>query len=311
MFSRTDRRGFSCLKFLFTFLLVLISIGAASFGTTARAAVGRTPGTFVVSPTGAATYTIPIWSPPGPRGVQPKIALSYNSGSGNGYVGVGWSLSGLSSIYRCNQTYAQDGVPGAVALTDSDVFCMDGQRLRLTAGTYGTAGSTYQTEVANFSLVTAYGSAGNGPAYFSVQGSDGITYEYGYTDGNGNGANSQVLASGTPTADAWLLSKVVDPAGNNFVINYTTLTGLAVPNKILWTPTSAGASTYTYEMDFHYVTNAPQSSVYGYIAGTPFDNTELLSSVVISASGAVVKDYFLDYQISPTTSRERLQTVTE
>lgn len=150
-------------RFLVVVPFLLISAGAALFPASAHAttAAGRTKGSFAVSPTGAATYSIQIWAPPGPNGLQPSIALTYNSQQGNGYLGVGWGLSGLSSIYRCNLTYAQDAAPAPVALVTGDGYCMDGQRLRLTGGTYGTAGSTYQTEVANFVNVTAYGTAGN------------------------------------------------------------------------------------------------------------------------------------------------------
>ncbi len=166
----------------------------ALFSTRLEAAVGRTPGTFGVSPQGAATYTIPIAAPPGPNGLQPQIALSYNSQQGNGTLGVGWNLTGLSSIYRCNLTYAQDAAPAPVSLSTSDGYCLDGQRLRLTSGTYGADGSTYQTEITDFRNVTAYGSAGNGPAYFVVKTPDGHTLQY------GNGGSSQILANGTSTA---------------------------------------------------------------------------------------------------------------
>ena len=134
MFSKAARAGSLDLQVFRTFLIVLMVAGAICFGTAAHAAVGRTPGAFAVSPAGAATYTIPIWTPPGPQGLQPNIALTYNSAQGSGYVGVGWSISGLSSIYRCNRTFAQDGASGPVTLTDNDVFCMDGKRLRLTSG---------------------------------------------------------------------------------------------------------------------------------------------------------------------------------
>jgi hypothetical protein len=136
--------------------------------------------------------------------LQPNVSLVYNSQQGTGYVGAGWTLAGISSIYRCDLTYAQDGSPSTVALATSDGLCLDGQRLRLTSGTQGEAGSTYQTEVANFENVTAYGSAGNGPAYFVVQAPNGTQYEY------GNGRNSQVLASGTITAFQWYLDEVTD-----------------------------------------------------------------------------------------------------
>lgn len=292
-------------------LVTLGFIGALFCSTQAVASFGRTAGQFTVSTSGAAQYTIPIWALPGPRGIQPAISLLYNSQAGIGTLGIGWSLTGLGAIMRCNQTYAQNGTPAPVALAVSDGYCLNGNLLRLTAGTYGTAGSTYQTEIADFSNVTANGTAGNGPASFTVQGRDGLTYEYGYTDTNGNGAGSQVLATGTSTASEWLLSKVIDRTGNNYVINYTTEQGTAVPNTILWTPTSAGASTYTYKMQFNYSTNVPQSSPFKYIAGTVASNTALLSSIEILASGTVVKDYFLGYQASPTTGREELISVKE
>ncbi len=198
-----------------------------------------------------------------------------------------------------------------MALVTSDGYCLNGNRLRLTTGSYGIAGSTYQTEIADFSNVTANGTAGNGPAYFTVQARNGLTYQYGFVDGNGNGANSQVIAYGTTTADYWLLSKIIDRSGNNLVVNYTTLTGTAVPATILWTPTVAGGSSYAYTMTFNYTANVPQSSIYKYVGGTPVTNTELLSSITVAHAGTIIKNYVLGYQASPTTSRDELHSFKE
>ena len=48
---------------------------------------------------GAYTQSIPIAVPPY-RGLEPKVALTYSSSAGNGFVGVGWNLAGVSFIDR-------------------------------------------------------------------------------------------------------------------------------------------------------------------------------------------------------------------
>ena len=292
-------------------IALLVLAAYVSFAcTTAQAttAVGRTPGQFAVTPFGAAQYSIPIWSAPGPHGVQPHIALTYNSQQGNGYVGVGWGVSGLSSIYRCNLTIAQDGAGAPVALATSDGYCMDGQRLRLTAGTYGTAGSTYQTEIANFVNVTAQGAAGNGPGYWTATDRNGWQYTYGE---GGTTSNAQVLASGSTTADSWQLNEVKDPNGNTMTITYLTsnVVGVVVPHIISWVPASYGSSTYNETMTFNYGTTG---SVHGYVGGTPFNNTNILSSIAIAYQGTPVKTYYLTYSNTLTaTSRYLLTQVQE
>ena len=286
-------------------VLVLTSLAVSCL---ANANVGRTPGTFQVSPEGAATYTIPIWAPKGPNGLEPQIALTYSSQGGKGYLGVGWEISGLSTISRCNKTFAQDGSAAApIELVTADGYCLDGQRLRLTAGTYGTASSTYATEIDNFEKVTAYGAAGNGPAHFEVKDRNGVTYEY------GNGGSSQVLARGTSTAWQWWLDKITDTAGNTLAIQYTTqnATGTVVPELISWTPTSYGATSYSYTMTFSYGTNTAQGSPYGYVAGTVVSNTNLLNSISIAYGTTLVKEYFLSYQTSTNTNKKELSEVQE
>ncbi len=305
------------------FYLLLSLAAAALFSAAVEATVystgaaGRTKGSFAVSSTGAATYTIPIWAPPGPRGVTPQIALSYNSQGGNGYLGVGWGISGLSSIYRCNLTFAQDAAPAPVALSSSDGYCMDGERLRLTSGTYGAAGSTYQTEDASFVSVTAYTQSGiNGIGFWEATDRNGVTYVY------GDGGNSAVLATGTSTAVAWMLSEVADPYDNVMTIAYNTTTGStpcisaanlpageAVPCTISWTPASHESGTYNYTMNFYYGTNA--KPVTGYVADTQQSNSNLLTSIVVAYSGTTVRTTYLTYSTSSTTGRETLADVQE
>ncbi len=55
---------------------------------------------FSVNPaSGTGSFTVPVFSTPSRSDFNPKISLSYDSGSGNGPFGLGWSLS-VASITR-------------------------------------------------------------------------------------------------------------------------------------------------------------------------------------------------------------------
>jgi YD repeat-containing protein len=275
--------------------------------------VGNMPGSFQVGHNGDAQYSIPIWTPPGIHGVQPNLALVYDSHSGLGTMGPGWSISGLSSIYRCNSTYAQDGTPSAITLTLSDRFCLDRKRLRLTStetlSDYGAASTTYQTEVADFSLVTASSTeTENGPSSFTVQGKDGLTYEYGAT------TSSQIFVPGNGTPYIWALDKVTDRAGNYMTYTYTQTNGSYVISSIQYTAPS-GSTTFLYQVEFKYTTLPAGAAGIRtrYLAGGQVQQTQELNSITVQLYGTTtdLRLYSLGYSASPTTARDTLTTITE
>lgn len=302
---------------------VLVATSAAlasALSPQAGAAVGRTPGAYSVSQHGAATYQIPLWVSPGAGGVQPNLTLSYDSRSGSGIAGPGWGLTGLSSIIRCNKTVAQDTLPSHVTLTYEDAFCLDGQRLRLTSGgglgTYGQPGTTYDTESAIFSLVTALGAAGNGPQSFEVKAKNGWIYEF------GNTSDSRITSStSVATAYLWLVNKVRDRFGNSYVVTYGTgaagSAGIGVPTSISYSPTAAGASTYINSVTFEYGPKAAQVSgttdpaTVGYVDGVQVSNTNMLLAVNAYSASTLMRRYSLTYEAAPTTTRARLSRITE
>lgn len=59
--------------------------------------VGYLPANWSISPSGQFTYTIPLDVPQGRAGMQPKLSLNYSSDVGNGLLGLGWSVSDLST----------------------------------------------------------------------------------------------------------------------------------------------------------------------------------------------------------------------
>lgn len=289
------------------FLFVVIVLISSHQGAEANS-FGRTVGQFEVSPTGSAQYSIPIWIPPGIHGLQPSLALSYDSQMGYGLMGPGWTIAGMSVISRCNPTYAQDAAPAPITMTMADVFCLNGSRLRLTSSetlsTYGQPGTTYQTEVANFSNVTAEGTAGNGPSYFTVQGNNGLTYEY------GNTTDSKVLAPGSSTPYIWALDKVTDSSGNTMEFVYIQSGGAYVPSIIKYTAPS-GSSTYPYQINFAYTTKSASDTLTKYIAASQIQQTEQLSTITVTSSGTTVREYKLLYTTSTGTLRATLTSIQE
>jgi RHS repeat-associated protein len=227
-------------------LLVVLAALAASplFGQTvpdrdaASDQVGATVGEFRVDESGQATYSIPIYVPPGTAGVQPKLSLNYSSGGGPGALGKGWSLGGVSSITRCRATRESgdfvaggvpvDGDPKAISFRQQDRFCLDGQRLILVSTNliYGDDGAEYRLELDRYTRIFSRGglnpvepSFGNpytGPNSFEVQRKDGSTSTYGntadsYINGNGTGFQS---------AAAWAMSRMKDSTGNYIDYEY-------------------------------------------------------------------------------------------
>jgi hypothetical protein len=273
---------------------------------------GFTPGQFQVTETGAASYTIPIQVPPGTAGMEPKLSLVYNSQGGNGLLGVGWSLGGLSAITRCPRTVAQDGVKGGINYNANDRFCLDGQRLIAIGGTYGGANTEYRTERASFAKIVSYGqvpSPGNGPQWFKVWTKSGQVMEF------GNTVDSAIEAQGNldqtlndKTVRVWAVNKISDTKGNYITVSYTEdkLNGDYYPIRIDYT--GNGAQTPYNSVDFSY---APRSDVIPlYEAGSMIKPTQRLIRIQTYA-GALVRAYNLTYDNNGAGDRSRLISMQE
>jgi RHS repeat-associated protein len=75
----------------------------------------------VSQPTGTASLTAGVFTSAARQGFGPALALSYDSGAGNGPFGLGWSL-GVPAITRKTST----GLPRYEDASDSDVFILSG-----------------------------------------------------------------------------------------------------------------------------------------------------------------------------------------
>src|SRR5262245_24642389 len=88
-----------------------------------------------VNPDGSFGELLPILTPAGRGGIQPNLAINYNSNSGNGTVGVGFSF-GLPAITRMN-------FGNGITYTSTDTFIGPEGRLINLSGIYHAENETW------------------------------------------------------------------------------------------------------------------------------------------------------------------------
>ncbi|THU34988.1 hypothetical protein FAM09_23670 [Niastella caeni] len=256
--------------------------------------VGTVSGTSGTTAAGGATYSIPIYTPPGANGIQPSVSVVYNSMSGNGNVGLGWNISGLSAITRFGKNMYHNGVVAPVSYTNQDGFSLDGARLNAISGTYGAAGTVYATEREVFFKIISYGSSANNPDWFKVTTKDGTIMEYGNTTDSrmrtDNGANVMV----------WRLNKIIDINGNYISFKYDNGFRDSRIDEINYTGNDNTGLQPFNKLKFNYQTREDRTT--SYEGGASLASRHLLKSIVVTSEGSAVKTYQFNYAFDNLTS---------
>lgn len=249
-------------------------------------AVGGIAGSLSINQ-GVTSYSIPIAVPPGVAGMKPSLALEYSNRGGNGSIGIGFSLSGLSEIGRCAKTVAQDGVRGRVQFNEDDRFCLDGQRLIAINGEYGGNGTEYRTEIDGASRIVSYGEAGSGPEKFKVWTKAGQILEYGYTEDARVVAAKRVTVK-EGTVRLWAVNRILDTVGNAIITIYhkNEISGEHYPLQIDY---AGNTIRFNYEQ-------RPDKRV-AYILGSRIQNDKRLASIESYAQGTTPESLMARYQL--------------
>lgn len=286
-------------------------IAAALAATSSCAfAVFQTRGELSVSDSGSLGYVVPIAVPPGVGGMEPKLSLTYNSQGGNGFMGMGWSVSGLTAISRCPKTIVQDtqyesGVTspyyaGAVNYTQDDRFCMDGQRLMMVSGSaYGAQDAEYRTELESYAKTVSLGGSNGDPQSFKVWTKSGQIIEY------GNTLDSRAEAFANGPARIWMVNRITDTKGNSieFVYEEDAANGEQRPKQINYTLNpAAGLNTPMNSVVFHY--ELRPDTVLGFHNGYPVRTTQRISKLELRARGKTVREYRFTYETGNGTEAD-------
>jgi len=249
--------------------------------------VGTVNGAPAASSTGAITYSIPIYAPPGTNGMQPSVNVTYSSQSGNGIAGYGWNIGGISVIGRNGKDMFHNGSVSPVAYTSDDAFILDGVRLNPISGSNGANGTIYAAETENFASIVSNGSSANNPDWFKVTAKDGTVMEF------GNSSDSRILTDDGANVMLWRLSKITDINGNYVQFKYDNGYRDSRIDEIDYTANAnTGLAPYN-SIKFNY--DVRSDVVTNYISGASFTSKHILNTITVKNDGNLVKTYQFNY----------------
>lgn len=237
---------------------------------------------------GQLNYQLPIELPGGPNDLAPALSIDYNPSNGNGLLGVGFQLSGLSAISRCPATQELDGFVGGVDYTANDRYCLGGQRLIAIRGKDGANGTEYRTETESYARIRSYGRTGNGPTYWRVWDKSGFIREY------GNTTDSREQGRGRETI-AWRLNQQKDRFNNAIDMRYAKDQGIVRPSSIDWS---------VYRLSFEYGSRPDVMQAYRF--GRAYTQRHLLNGLSVQVSGQLRHRYQLRYEQTTDAALSRL-----
>ena len=187
---------------------------------------------FAANPvTGTASMTIPVAVSPGRADFGPQLSLSYDSGSGNGIFGLGWSLS-LPAIAR----KTAKGLPRYRDSEESDDFILsgtddlvpvllpDGTRQRDETIAAGYIVHRYRPRIEGlFARIERWTRKSDGDVHWRTLSRENVLSLYGAN------ADSRIFDPADKTRIfSWLISETRDDRGNVILYDYKPDDGVGV-----------------------------------------------------------------------------------
>lgn len=230
--------------------------------------IGEIPCKSSVSPSGAMTLTVPIDIYQNPEGFSPQLSLYYSSMAGDGPLGWGWGLSGVSAISRGNKSIYYDGKTEGVKVGTSDAaFFIDGQRLVKISST--STQITFQTE------------QGYTKAYATVTGNEITNFEVKFPDG-------RKAIYGRNNGVDYYVTQITDRVGNVVKYSYESYKNHFRLIKISYGRSDQASISFKYSQ-------RPSDAQYVFNAGKMFTYDYVLSSIISSVNSNTLRTYSLSY----------------
>ncbi|MBR0073743.1 MAG: hypothetical protein IJP95_07895, partial [Bacteroidales bacterium] len=267
---------------------------------------------------GTAELSYPLALPAGRGGMQPGLALTYSSGGGDGWTGIGWDIA-VPKI----SVETRWGVPRYNPAKESDIYLYNGNQLvtkdnsgrfdpmphrtntwqkRKPSGTqfFPRIEGAFDSIVRRGSHVWSY--------WWEVTDRSGVKYYYGKSHSADTADDAATLHDDRGNIAEWYLTEIRDLYGNTVRYYYTDYSSGNGKEKCLSriNYTGFGSNTGHYDVVFETeAANAGKQNDCRY--GFRKDNSRLLKTVKIKYDGRTVGAYLFGYENGDSTMyRNRL-----
>ncbi|MCP3943326.1 MAG: hypothetical protein GY710_17825 [Desulfobacteraceae bacterium] len=239
--------------------------------------------------TGAATAAIPILIPPGRAGMQPKIALNYNSYQKNGWMGMGWDIS-MGAIQRSTKR--------GVDYTANDYeVAMGGNSKLVPRDDWGENfyGAKIEGRFTKYSYDTE-------KKTWEAMDKSGLKYFFGRTP-----ASRQDDPKDASRIFKWCLDTVIDTNGNYMTISYTKDQGQIYLSNIKYAGHAMASKINSVKFCLDDGTRTDAFPMY--TTKTKIKTSYRLKAIETYANRQLVRKYQLNYGYGTSTGRSHLKTI--
>ncbi len=259
--------------------------------------------------TGDVRLSYPIEVPPGRQGLQPQLAVQYNSSGGNGWMGMGWDIP-MQAI----SIETRWGVPRYDTTRETETYTLNGEMLTPVAHRgplqSRTAEKIFHTRVeGQFRKIVRHGTNPS-DYWWEVIDKNGVRSIYGgILDTQAQDTNS-VLKTGGGNVFRWALKEVRDLNGNHMTYAYDTVNDVGIEGGNV-----AGRQLYLKQCVYtghgttagrYSVTFLRDSEIAGYVrrpdvqidarGGFKQVTAHLLKRIVVQYDSTLVRRYDFEYQ---------------
>ena len=230
---------------------------------------------------GVGSYRVALDLLPGVRSLQPALALSYNTGAGNGPWGLGWSLP-LATVTR--RTFR-----GTPSYTDNNVFLFSGQSELVPV-----APQIWRSSIENaFERIirTAEG--------WQVTEKSGLRHTFGET----SASRIEFNDDGENKVFSWLIERSEDTCGNAITYHYRQEETERYIEEIRY-------SIYTVRFEYERRPDALSEFRGGFERRTTLRCSRIALHVEPVDPAAAVRTWNLEYQEAPLSALSLLHSIT-